>query len=357
MTNLIPVISTSRNVAITDKKTSSLIGRGLSAILNKETGFTLFEQDARYRQARDIYNRITDYGMEDRFNADLLPKQSKPNDWFEADPLLPFFALLRQLTDAFTVFQQLADQDYGKAYLPLAQMYLGGQGISQNKDKAKYYFRLAFNWCFTNQILNDSEIWTDLGWLYEYPRGVEQYDEQAAYWYSKAAKQGNPNAQNLLGLMWKNGNCKEGENFDEAYFWYRKAAEQGHAEAQTNLGLMWEYGDGVEQDNDEAVYWYGKAAGQGYAIAQYHLGRMYESGECLSILQDNEEAVLLYREAAKQGYTRAQFELGCMCEYGILTGIGPDYKQAMFWYRKAAEQGLTDAKEYLTNLGINWKNK
>ncbi len=41
MTNQIPVISTSHNVTITDKKSSSLIGRGLIAILNKETSLTL----------------------------------------------------------------------------------------------------------------------------------------------------------------------------------------------------------------------------------------------------------------------------------------------------------------------------
>ncbi len=112
MTNQMPVISTSRNVAITDKKSSSLISRGLSAILNKETGLTLSEQDARYRQARDIYNRITDYGMEDCFDNEM-EKMSNGNEQFdllEDKQLHPFFTALRQLVNILATFQKLADQ-------------------------------------------------------------------------------------------------------------------------------------------------------------------------------------------------------------------------------------------------------
>ena len=263
----------------------------------------------------------------------------------------PFCNLIHQLASVFAVFQQLADQSYGKAYFPLARMYWGGQGISKNCYKAEYYSRMAFDWCIANQELNDPEIWTDLGLMYEY-----ESEEEAAFWYSKAAKQGNPNAQNLLGLMWKNGNCEEGENFDEAYFWYRKAAEQGHAEAQTNLGLMWEYGDGVEQDNDEAVYWYGKAAEQGHADGQYYLGRMYQDwyggvvGECYF------QTEFWWRKAAEQGNPNGQCALGWLYKHGWGL-VEQDDIQAEFWYRKAAEQGNKEAQNNLTNRGINWKDK
>ena len=122
MTNQIPVISTSHNVTITDKKPSSLIGRGLIAIQRKETGLTLFEQDARYRQARDIYNRITHYGDANRFNADLLPNQHELLENPKLIQLQPFFSILQQLADVFIVLQQLVNQGYGKAYFPIARM-------------------------------------------------------------------------------------------------------------------------------------------------------------------------------------------------------------------------------------------
>ena len=75
--------------------------------------------------------------------------------------------------------------------------------------------------------------------------------------------------------------------------------------------------DGVEQDDTQTVFWYRKAAEQGYGHAQNGLGWMYDKGR----------------------------------------GVEQDDIQAIFWYRKAAEQNHVDAQEYLTNRGINWKDK
>ena len=58
----------------------------------------------------------------------------------------------------------------------------GGQGISKNIEKARYYERLALDWCFANQGMDDPEIWRDLGRMYKIGRGVEQDDEQAVFW-------------------------------------------------------------------------------------------------------------------------------------------------------------------------------
>lgn len=190
MADQLPITSGTRAVNAAVTPSTSLIGRGLSAIQNKETGLARTELDTRYRQARDIYNRITDYGWECRFDAKLLPKRSEQFDLFDDNQLLqlqPFFAKLQQLADTFIVFQQLADKGYGKAYFPLARTYWGGQGITKNIEKNNFYSCLAFDWCFSNKALNDPEIWTDLGWMYECGRGVEQDDEQAVFWYEQAA--------------------------------------------------------------------------------------------------------------------------------------------------------------------------
>lgn len=65
--------------------------------------------------------------------------------------------------------------------------------------------------------------------------------------FSALAKQGNPVAQNQLGLMYANG---EGvtPNVKEALKLYRLSAAQGFALAQNNLGWMFYTGRGVEQD-------------------------------------------------------------------------------------------------------------
>ena len=103
--------------------------------------------------------------------------------------------MIQQLADVFTVFQKLADTGYGKVYFPLASIYRGGQGMSQNIEKAHYYSRLAFDWCSANQALKDPEIWSDLGCMYQSGWSVEQSYEQAVFWYRKAAEQGHAAAQ------------------------------------------------------------------------------------------------------------------------------------------------------------------
>jgi len=69
------------------------------------------------------------------------------------------------------------------------------------------------------------------------------------------------------------------QDYKEAVKWYTKAAEQGNVDAQYNLGLMYNNGQGVIQDYKEAVKWYTKAAEQGNVDAQYNLGLMYYKGQ------------------------------------------------------------------------------
>ena len=81
------------------------------------------------------------------------------------------------------------------------------------------------------------------------------------------------NAQNNLGLCYKNGQGVEQDYAQEAK-WYRKAAEQGYAIAQYNLGVSYKKGQGVPQDTSEAIKWFKKAAEQGLAAAQSVLAKL-----------------------------------------------------------------------------------
>ena len=80
------------------------------------------------------------------------------------------------------------------------------------------------------------------------------------------ADNGDPLAQNIVGIMLING-WGTARDLGEAARWWRKAADQGFAGAQFNLGRMYGKGDGVPQDYAEAVKWYRKAAEQGFAEA------------------------------------------------------------------------------------------
>ncbi|MFI3190825.1 hypothetical protein BCS42_03840 [Crenothrix sp. D3] len=349
MTEQLPVINTSHNVTATKGESSSLLGRGLAAIQRKETSVVLADLDSRYRQARDIYNRITDYGEAYRFEVELLPTQEELLNEPLLKQLQPFYNLMKQLKDVFAVFQELANQGYGKAYFPLSRMSQGGQGISNN-EKCYYDGSLAYEWCFANQTLNDPEIWIDLGCLHYY----DGENEEAIFWYSKAAEQGSAKAQNKLGQIFEIGDSEDVIDYHEAFFWYQKAAHQNYATGQMNYGLMWLGVEDFEQDFDEAIFWFHKAAEQGYANAQYNLGKLYEDcDQGLGFFQDDEMAVSHYQDAAKQGYAPAQFSLACMYLNG--SGIKQNDKQAIFWYIQAANQNNKGAKSFLKNLGINWQ--
>jgi hypothetical protein len=358
MSDKLPIIRGSRGINVSLNISTSLIGRGLSSILNKEIRIALTEKDARYRKARVIYNRITRYGDEQRFDADRCREQNEQVDLFNVNSLQPFYDMLKQLQGIFTVFQQLADEDYGKAYFPLAMMYRGGQGIKQNREKENHFSSMSFDWCFANQALNDPEIWTDLGALLSTDLGG-MYDykneEKAIFWYRKAAEQGDADAQFRISQLCGIDPSKSDKI--EKLLFCLKAAKQDHSEAQYHLGEIYSESLIVKKNDDQAAFWYRKAAEQNHVKAQRYLGFMYDFGR--GVEQDDEKAVFWYRKAAEQGDSTAQCNLGVMYSGGW--GIEKDDEQAVFWFRIAAEQGVADGqlsldRIYAKGLGVKLEN-
>ena len=64
----------------------------------------------------------------------------------------------------------------------------------------------------------------------------------------------------------------------EAVAQLTKLAQDGDPEAQNLLGVLYDNGQGVAQDYQSARAWFEKAAARGHASAQYHLGFMFEAG-------------------------------------------------------------------------------
>lgn len=80
-------------------------------------------------------------------------------------------------------------------------------------------------------------------------------DFQTAYrGFYPLARKGNAGAQEIVGVMFLNG---QGQEIDEeaAAKWLTKAAEQNRPLAQHYLGVMYENGTGVEQDSVLALMW------------------------------------------------------------------------------------------------------
>lgn len=344
----VPVAKPSQDLSNSTAPTSSLLGRGLTTIQSRQSAIA--DQHVCYRKARDVYDRITDYGLFRRFDPEILPNSGAQIDLPIDDrinQLQPLIDQTNQLASVFIQLKQLADENYGKAYFVLGRMYWGGQGISKDVSKKKYFDFLALEWLSNHCDLNDPEIWRDLGWMYKNSLGKEA-QEAALFWYSKAAEQGDAHAQFNLSCIYGNGQGVT-RNDQLALFWCRKAAEQGNVSAQFNLACKYQEGRSVEQNDELATFWYLKASEQGYARAQFNLACQYYHGR--GVEQDNELAISWYRKAAEQGDARAQFNLSCM--YGNGQGVIQNDQIALFWCRKAAEQGDAQAKEQLERLGIN----
>lgn len=98
-------------------------------------------------------------------------------------------------------------------------------------------------------------------------------------WYSKAAEQGDVEAEFALSGWYLTG--ADGvlpQNDKEAYLWARKAADRGSAKAEYAVGYYTETGTGVPQNLEEAKRWYMRAAAQNYRKAMQRLTELKYGG-------------------------------------------------------------------------------
>lgn len=234
-----------------------------------------------------------------------------------------------------------------------AQFQLGlclqyGNGVAKNAGEAAKWYRKAAD-------QGSAPAQNQLGYCYQDGQGVETNFAEAVSLFRKSAEQGEVGAQLALAhccmsrkysnLMRENGmKGKKGE--EEALFWYRKAADQGNAWAQTRVGEFYEGGRGVKRDPAEGIRWFRKAADSGYDEAQCILGLRYIQG--IGVETNYAESVKWYRKAAAQGSWSAflgQSALGMCYENGW--GVPMDKAEAVKWYLKAAAQDWGSASYHL----------
>ena len=209
--------------------------------------------------------------------------------------------------EALRWFRLSAEQGSAFGEVNLGVMHEDGLGVQQNYLEAAGWYRLVAERGYTGGTEDRAIAFAQnkLGFLYE--DGRLAYDPaEAVRWFRLAADQGDADAQLNLGYMYEYGRGVR-QDPAEAARWYRLAADQGDAVAQTNLGILYEYGRGVRQDPAEAARWYRLAADQGDAVAQNKLGILYEDG--LGVRQDPAEAARWYQLAAGQGHAFAPSNL------------------------------------------------
>jgi TPR repeat protein len=109
-----------------------------------------------------------------------------------------------------------------------------------------------------------------LGFMYEFGTdGIEHDEKESFRWYMKAAENGMPEAQQVVGRYYaKNGND------EEAVKWLHKAAKVGEPVAAFLLGDYYLIND----DPVKAFKWFHRSADNGFTHAKIRLGNMYRHG-------------------------------------------------------------------------------
>lgn len=180
---------------------------------------------------------------------------------------------------------------------------------------------------------NNAELQFYLGTAYY----LEENYTQAIEWYTKSANQGYAEAQNDLGMMYRDGRGIT-QDYTKAHELFVKSSNQGLDLAEYNLGVMYYFGMGIKQDEIHALEWFTKSANQGFANAQFGLGMIYY------LKQDYTNALEWFTKSAEQEHFHAQAHLGMMYNNGH--GIPKNPDTAKYWFAKACENGYTKACQY-----------
>jgi TPR repeat protein len=154
---------------------------------------------------------------------------------------------------------------------------------------------------------------------------------------------GHPEAQTAYGYLYFEGLVVP-QDYSEAAIWIRKAADQGHPEAQALLGLMYDGAGmlGVPYDRARAIELYLEAAEKGVGVAQFELSRKYLIGA--GVPKDETIAFEWLSRAAAQGFAEAQYEIGQYYFHGFFNTPKSEAFGCL-WSCAAAQQGHEDAQQ------------
>jgi TPR repeat protein len=121
-------------------------------------------------------------------------------------------------------FTEVAEQGNAEAQLIVGKMYMIGQGIPTDSDRAMKWFRAA-----ADQGNADAQFF--LGAMYLLP---QKDISEGLKWLKLSAQQGMQDAQFLLGMAYLKGQNFT-HDFVQAYMWLQLAAAQGGEFYQSQL--------------------------------------------------------------------------------------------------------------------------
>ncbi|MCH5318649.1 MAG: sel1 repeat family protein [Paramuribaculum sp.] len=223
-------------------------------------------------------------------------------------------------------------------------------------------------------------------WYYMGLHDLKQNYTTAVEWWTKAAKQDNPEAIANLGLCYKTGHGVKADSLTAAKF-YQNAIKKGFKQAlaqnaeEAKKGDMFSImlvadcylqGIGVQKDPAKAVPylemaakknnvtavrtlgmtylnakkfsdaagWFKKGSSLGDVTSTYYYGKMLLDGQ--GVKQDKKDGVNYMLKAADSGLPQAMYVLGTCYMNG--DGVNKSPEQAVKWYKQASGGGIAGAQ-------------
>ena len=168
--------------------------------------------------------------------------------------------------------------------------------------------------------------------------------DKAAEELEQIANQGDPHAQYLMGLLYRDGGLLV-PDAEQAKRWLEGSAQE-LPDAQYALGKLYLSDNPDIHDPAKGLYWLQQAANSGHEYAAYRLGKEYLTGENIS--KDTTRAAAYLRQAAKQANPYAQYLLGKL--YLMGEGVPKDKEAAQYWFSVAERNGHAYAGYFLDRM-------
>ena len=172
---------------------------------------------------------------------------------------------------------------------------------------------------------------------------LEERDRAAAE-LEQIARQGDPHAQYLMGLLYRDGGLLV-PDAEQAKHWLELSAQE-LPDAQYVLGKLYLSDDSDIHDPAKGLYWLQHAADRGHEYAAYRLGKEYLARENIS--KDTVKAAAYLRQAAEQANPYAQYLLGKL--YLMGEGVPKDKDAAQYWFSVAERNGHAYAGYFLDRM-------
>ncbi|HAJ93523.1 MAG TPA: hypothetical protein DCM41_01390 [Synergistaceae bacterium] len=191
-----------------------------------------------------------------KYQADFETMYSVSADWYKKYLEIPFVKKEQAMHD-------------------LAEIYMsGGYGVEKDLVKARDLFEKLAELGWSNKDISDFPVHNLTLIIGQQMTGYTKDDtdyvkagkllaknkpKDALAPLKQSAEYKNPDAMEVLGIMYKYGIGVEQDYF-EAASWFRKAAEKELPYSMLNMGKLYDKGNGVTQDDTIAREWYKKSA-------------------------------------------------------------------------------------------------